>query len=205
MIFYIADTHFGHTNVIKYDKRPFKTAQEMDETIIKNWNEVVTDKDTVYILGDFSWRKPDETLKILKQLNGKKILIRGNHDKMPGKVLRQFQEVKDYAEIKDGDETVILSHYPMLFYNKQFHDTIHLYGHIHNSRQWEDCERWRRETYKIHNIPMRMFNVGCMISYMDYRPKTLQDILDKANPKEDLALNEYCNKIAFSIEKEKER
>lgn len=79
-IFYIADYHFGHANVIRFDKRPFNSAEEMDKTMIDNWNDVVGKDDTVYILGDFCWNTEERWIEILDQLNGKKVLIRGNHD-----------------------------------------------------------------------------------------------------------------------------
>ena len=79
-IFVIADTHFGHENIIKYCNRPFKTVKEMDEAMIKNWNETVTNKDVVIHLGDFGIGSKEYISSIVKRLNGKKILIMGNHD-----------------------------------------------------------------------------------------------------------------------------
>jgi calcineurin-like phosphoesterase family protein len=52
--FYIADLHFGHWNIVRYDNRPFESIEEMDNALIRNWNNVVSDEDTVYILGDIS-------------------------------------------------------------------------------------------------------------------------------------------------------
>lgn len=54
-IYYISDLHFGHSNIIRFDNRPFSNVQEMEETIVKNWNERVAKDDVVYILGDFCW------------------------------------------------------------------------------------------------------------------------------------------------------
>ena len=59
MNYYISDLHLGHTNVIKFDKRPFSNIEEMENKIIENWNSRVTKQDTVYILGDFSWETED--------------------------------------------------------------------------------------------------------------------------------------------------
>lgn len=75
--FIIADTHFGHKNIIKYCNRPFKTIEEMDETLIKNWNEVVSKEDTVLHLGDVFLCGKEKAKQIMSRLNGKKILIKG--------------------------------------------------------------------------------------------------------------------------------
>ena len=74
--------HFSHNNILKYcpDSRPFSSIEEMDEKIVENWNNKVTEHDFVYILGDISFGKPSYTCEILKRLNGKKYLIMGNHD-----------------------------------------------------------------------------------------------------------------------------
>lgn len=177
--FYIGDTHFGHANVIKYDERPFKSVEEMDEDIIANWNSRVANGDLVYILGDLSWYGEEKTVEILNRLNGSKILIRGNHDDIGTNAKKCFAKVCDYLEVKDGDTRVILSHYPMPFWNGQFQDTVHLYAHIHNTLQHTMFQSWAEEVRAKQNIPMRMYNVGCMMPYMDYGPRTLKRILNQ--------------------------
>ena len=176
MNFYISDTHFGHHNILRYDNRPFENAAVMDEVLIDRWNEVVGDDDTVYILGDFSWYKEEETLAILDSLCGRKVLIKGNHDRISPRVAKKFVKICYYLEINDGEERVVMSHYPMLFWNGQFRDSVHLYGHVHNSHQWNCCLSFQRELKQLQDIPMRMYNVGCMIEYIDYTPRTLQEI-----------------------------
>ncbi len=178
--FYIADLHFGHSNVIRFDNRPFKSIQEMDKTIIDNWNSRVTDKDNVYILGDFSWYGEIDTLRILDMLNGHKILIKGNHDRISPKIARKCDKICDYLEIRDEGEKVILSHYPMISWNGKFRDSVHLYGHVHNTKEWDICEKIKKELKSSQNLPIRMFNAGCMLDYMGYTPRTLAEILDAA-------------------------
>ncbi len=177
MNFYIADTHFGHKNIIRYDNRPFFSVGDMDKELITRWNKAVSKSDHVYILGDFSWYDLDKTLEIVRSLNGHKHLIRGNHDNLFPKSLPEIEGICDYCEIKDGKERLVLSHYPMLFWNGQFRDSIHLYGHVHNSHQWNACESFKEELKQLQDIPMRMFNVGCMIPGMDYTPRTIEEIL----------------------------
>lgn len=179
--FYIADLHFGHFNIIRYDNRPFKTVEEMDNTLIKNWNKAVTNEDYVWILGDISWHDDKKTAEIFKQLNGTKILIKGNHDsiKRGSELVKCFTSIQDYAELYlDKKNKVIMSHYPMPFWNGQFRDTIHLYGHVHNSHQWNICENWIEELRQLQDVPMRMYNVGCMMPWMDYTPRTLDEIIE---------------------------
>lgn len=80
MNFYTADLHFGHKNSLTYCNRPFANIGEMNECLIKNWNEFVTNHDTVYVLGDMFFYDLDQQKKIMRRLNGTKILIMGNHD-----------------------------------------------------------------------------------------------------------------------------
>ena len=190
MNYYIADPHWGHKNIIRYDNRPFSSVFENDTTLVDNWNKAVKETDTVYILGDYSWNADPETdIKILKSLNGKKILILGNHDKIRSKEERQcFEDVRDYKRIVDNGTVVILSHYPIAFWDGQFRDSVHLYGHVHNSHQWHMFESWMQEGRELQALPMRAYNVGCMMQYMNYTPMTLEQIINGYNKMKEIML-----------------
>lgn len=175
--FYISDLHFGHKNILKYDNRPFLTVEEMDNTLINNWNSVVTSNDTVYILGDISWYDYKTTVEIMNKLKGNKILIKGNHDRLNQELRDCFQGVYDYKEIKDSGKELILCHYPIPCFNKHFYGAIHLYGHVHNSFEANMVEHFKKEMIELYDKECNMFNVGCMIEYMNYTPRTLDEIL----------------------------
>ena len=121
-IFVTSDLHFGHKNIIKYENRPYETIEQMDKDLIDKWNNVVKENDTIYILGDFSWYKGEQTNEILKQLNGRKTLIIGNHD----------EEITIYKQLKYNKKVFVLFHYPIAEYNGKMNGYIHLYGHIHS-------------------------------------------------------------------------
>ena len=182
--FYIADLHLGHANVIRFDNRPFSSISEMDETLISNWNQTVTNNDTIYILGDFIWLKESEWPVWVSRLKGRKVLIRGNHDpkNFSATTKALFQEIADYKEIMDGDRKVIMSHYPIPFHKSDYSDrTWMLYGHVHVTWEYDYLKKIRKEI-KLNSVevsrPLGNFiNVGCMMPYMDYTPKTLDDII----------------------------
>ena len=137
MIYVTSDLHFGHKNIIKYENRPFKDIEEMDKKLIENWNKVISKTDKIYILGDFSWYKGEKTNEILEQLNGIKILIKGNHDKnfLDDKKFNKnlFEGIYDYLVIKDNGIHYVLFHYPIAEFDGKNNGYIHLYGHIHSS------------------------------------------------------------------------
>ncbi len=152
-VYFTSDTHFGHSNIIKYCNRPFlidpsrgpddprnRDVDLMDETLIKNWNYVVSPNDTIYHIGDFAFYKDQrQTQNLLRRLNGAKILIRGNHDKyLEPETLRMFHGVHSYYELtvpdKDvGKQKIILLHYAMRVWDKSHHGSWHLYGHSHGT------------------------------------------------------------------------
>ena len=117
MIYFTADHHFGHANIIKHLSRPFASVEEMDAALLANWNAVVKPHDTVYILGDLFFRNTGSAEDYLRRLNGKKHLIVGNHDRdwMKKTDLPQFFEsVERLVELNDGAHRLTLCHYPML-------------------------------------------------------------------------------------------
>lgn len=183
---YISDLHFGHKNIIRFDGRPFASVEEMEDKMVENWNSVVRQKDTTYILGDFCWSaKDDEWIRIANRLNGAKVLIRGNHDlsKMSYRLRNCFADVRDYKEIGDCGKRVIMSHYPMLLYKGAYNpDVVMLCGHVHLTRENSLLEKWRQElvdTQKGNGDSCgQVINVGCMMPYMAYTPRTLTEILN---------------------------
>lgn len=186
--FYISDTHFGCYN--SYENRTL----EHDKLIKQNWNNVVTNSDTVYMLGDIGRignNKDNEyLLQILATLKGKKILIVGNHDKLDDARIKQlFTEVCSYKEIIDniGGKAykLVLSHYPILMWNGQHKGAIHLYGHTHITEEdkfFQDCLTRLNDYFADKTLkgctdcpPARAYNVGAML--IDYTPKTLDKII----------------------------
>lgn len=179
--FFIADLHFGHKNCLAYDNREFPTIEAHDETLIERWNASVGIDDDVWILGDISWYSATKTIEILKRLNGTKHLCIGNHDK---KLLRnkdvrdQFAEIVSYKEIQlDEGRGIVLCHYPIPCYNQHYYGWYHLYGHVHTSFEWNMMKQVQYEMRNLYDKPSNMFNVGCMVSGMDYTPRTLEEIL----------------------------
>lgn len=170
----------------------------MNKDLIEKWNDKVKDDDTVYILGDISWDTVENTVDIFQQLKGNKILIKGNHD--TNKLCRALKEEHliessyDYLEINDNGKFVIMSHYFIPFWNGQFRNSIHLYGHVHNTHQWNITESWLKEARALQDIPMNAFNVGCMMSWMEYEPKTLNEI--SMGYKRWSAVRNFENKLA---------
>ena len=176
MKYYISDLHIGHKNAIAFDKRPFFDLKDMLETIITNWNNAVKPTDEVYILGDFFWDN-DEAPDILSRLNGKKYLIKGNHDRLNSQMKSYFEWVKDYDEIKDNGRHVVLCHYPIAHWHNADYGYIHLYGHIHRGRDSRPFDGYKEQMQK-RNLPYKCYNVGCMLPYMNYTPRTLDEIME---------------------------
>lgn len=178
---YIADMHFGHENIIGYDDRPFIDAKSMDDYMIYRWNMTVGKGDEVYILGDMFWKQNQEEMQgILNKLNGMKHLILGNHDpKMNNETKKKFNSISHIKEIKDGDYNLFLCHYPIHMWNGNWHkDSVHLYGHVHTTLEYDythniDLYVKKRNPYK-EGI---MVNVGAMMPWMYYTPRTLDEIL----------------------------
>ena len=181
MIYYIADNHFGHKNVIRFDNRPFADTVLMDEVLVHNWNERVTEDDTVYILGDCFWKNEENSVKLIQRLKGHKHLIRGNHDRVHGRLRFYYESIEHYAEINDNDRLVILCHYPIPFYKNQHYGAVMLYGHVHRTKEYEYLTEMRKAIKANatgYGTPSGNFiNVGCMMPYMDYTPRTLAEII----------------------------
>ncbi len=129
-LFFTADTHFDHANIIRYCNRPFASLQDMNDSLIENWNHVVKPEDTVYFLGDFAFHRPEY---FVNALNGHKRLVIGSHDKDLKFLYRPwaFEEVSPLIEINVGGQHVTLCHYAMRRWPRSHYGAWHLYGHSH--------------------------------------------------------------------------
>ena len=174
---YISDMHFGHKNIVDYDNRPFRDVEHMEEELIRRWNSVVKPEDHTYILGDFCWGKESHWLELLPKLNGQKTLIRGNHDIDPQKSRKSFADVKEYKVIEDNGRKVVLCHYPIPCFRNHYYGWFHVYGHVHTSYEWGMMERTKYLQEELYSVPCHMYNAGAMLPYMDYTPKTLDEII----------------------------
>ena len=142
MIWFTADTHFHHTNIIRYCNRPFDNVDDMDETLITNWNENIEPDDEVFHLGDFAFVSftPDKAVEQLNDLigvlNGKITLIAGSHDPKMA-VLRQagFEGIHKLYTLRWDHRKLILCHYPMREWESSYHGSWHLHGHSHGLQE----------------------------------------------------------------------
>jgi len=130
--FFISDTHFNHRRIIEYCGRPYKDVDEMNNKIVNNWNSVVGAEDIVYHLGDFCLGDREVIRKFVARLNGRKMIILGNHDKYrPSEYMELGFEWASRMPIIYAD-FVILSHEPaFLEANSPY---CNLYGHTHQNK-----------------------------------------------------------------------
>lgn len=186
-IFFASDYHFWHTNVIKFDKRPFLFVNEtgyekgnldvleMNESLIKNWNDTISPEDEVYYLGDFAFASRRRTHELAWRLNGKINIIAGNHDRLRDlNNTGKFKGIYDYGELwirseNEPTQMICMSHYPMYVWNKHHTGSWMLHGHCHNSLRAKYPEIYNR---KIEDMGA---------NHWDYKPveyRTLKVIMD---------------------------
>ena len=170
--YYTADMHLDHINVLKLSNRPFDNGEHMQQSLIDNWNSVVTKADDVYHIGDFCFN-PDTFIKFIGELSGTKHFITGNHDskaikrlvrmKKEGcKPLKRVHFHGDIHTVKDSNYMVVLCHYPLYEWNGYHRGSIHLHGHTHGN-------------IGRSNYNDKAFDVG--VDVFDFKPVTLQEIL----------------------------
>ena len=181
--FYISDWHYGHNNIIAFDNRPFKNVDEMNKALVDNWNSVVSEDDIVYVLGDMFWCSLNASISVLNGLNGQKFLVKGNHDKCnDGRFLKKFVKITEYLEVNDNGRKLVLCHYPIPCFKNHFYGWYHLYGHVHSSFEWNMMEHDKYLMQELYGKQCLMFNVGAMMPWMNYTPRTLDQILEFATP-----------------------
>lgn len=168
MIYFTSDLHFHHKKVIEFNKRPFASVEEMNETLTLNWNTRVTPEDTVYILGDVTLKGTELAEESLSRLQGKKYLVTGNHDQFVKKDYfnhQLFEDIAPYMELETNKQLYVLCHYPIEEWNGYYRDSIHLHGHIHSVPQYNQNQK---------NQGNRRYDVGVDANH--YAPVSIQEI-----------------------------
>lgn len=181
-IFFTSDTHFGHKNVINFCGRPFRDVKEMNERLIKNWNDRVGVQDMVFHCGDVLWfNSRHETKKIMDRLNGTIYIVLGNHD-----TRKQF-ELCDPEKIKILDDTatlyirkddekaieIFLSHNPQMTWPHRMNGVPNFFGHIHsgpNSKAEHD-----------QDLPLWSLQYDVGVDNNNYAPIELTEALQKVS------------------------
>lgn len=152
--FFTSDEHYAHKNVIEYCKRPFQNLHEMDRILIENHNSVVTEKDTVVHLGDFTLKNKTFAQSIIEQLKGNHIFIMGSHDK--------WLDNNEYIfRRRFNDKLVVGCHYAMRVWEESHYNSIQLYGHSHGT------------------LPPQGNQMDVGVDCNDFKPVALDFILDK--------------------------
>jgi calcineurin-like phosphoesterase family protein len=173
-VFVISDMHFGHANIIPFcNRRPFGSVEDMDETMIANWNSVVGDNDIVINLGDYVWRGSD-LAKITNRLNGKQIFILGNHDRRDDveraeRKTNKFLFIGDLVELRYNGYHFLLCHYPLASWSGNYNNLYHLYGHTHNNENETDFGSPKK--------------YNCCVELNDYTPQLLMDVKQSIDEK----------------------
>lgn len=132
-VWYTSDTHFMHSNILGFCKRPWDGTHAMNKGLVERWNQCVKPWDTVYHLGDFSFhgRSEEPLLNIFNMLNGKKHLLIGNHDDRPVLFL-PWESVQMRLRRETRLGFINMEHYPQQNMNP---DELYLHGHIHTLEQ----------------------------------------------------------------------
>lgn len=169
-IWFTADTHFGHENIIKHCNRPFKSLEHMNETLIRNWNQRVKPEDTVIFLGDFCFRNtiggkagegtPHRAKYYQEQLNGDIVFVKGNHDHNNS----LNTKIKSLT-MNFGGLNIHCTHDPRDI-DKNY--LLNLVGHVH--------EAWKHRHYGTGILQTDIINVG--VDVWEFRPVHINDILN---------------------------
>ena len=186
-IFFVADTHFFHKNIIKYCFRPFLSITEMNETLIKNWNSKVSPGDIVFHLGDFAFCGSKEYKEILSQLNGDIYLILGNHDRKSIKEKYGFKGVYQQLYIKIDNQRIYLNHLPFLCFDGAWRGldaTWQLFGHVHSRRDL-DCGL---DNQRLKYLFPTQYDVG--VDNNNFTPVSYQEVKEIIHDQQ-MSLNMY--------------
>lgn len=180
-IWFTSDNHFGHSNILAYAGRDFASVDEMNDTMITNWNKIVKDTDIVYHLGDFTLGNFKAFKYYMEKLNGIVMIIPGGHDKRwiseyaKEGPTSKFSVLPPLYTIKALGMEFVLCHYPLFSWEKSLYGSIHLHGHSHGSIGCIGISGNRN--VPLGEKPGIRFDVGVDCSH--FRPISVSDIINR--------------------------
>jgi calcineurin-like phosphoesterase family protein len=176
-IFITSDLHLYHKGILNFEsgtkRKHFSSVEEMNETLVSNWNSVVGKDDLVYNLGDLGLCSPNKLRTVLSRLNGKHFLIPGNQDKRKdiNKIADLFVGIENYKEIYyvyNGIKYhICMMHYPIASWNRRMYGSIMVHGHCHGTYQGEG----------------KIIDVGIDTEIGNLFPVNIETIIDYVNNK----------------------
>ena len=195
-MFFTSDSHWRHENIIKYCGRPFSSVDEMDEELIRRWNEKVPKDGVVWHLGDVGFAHPQIINDILDRLNGTINLVIGNHDwrRVLSQHSSRFNIIAQQVSMKIGKQHIVLNHYPFLCFSGAYRgldSTWQLFGHVHTSKT---CNMGLDQKRMVHLFPTQ-YDVG--VDNNDYAPISFEEV-KKIITERQLSLNMVSNNETHS-------
>ena len=175
MIYYTSDTHLGDLRVFNKCARPFASLEEMEKTIVDNWNKKVRKEDAVYVLGDLAEDGYKKAIDVYAGLNGHKHLLVGNHDmKMLDEIKESnvFESIDFMTLIEDGGRKICLCHYPVMDWMEFSRGGYHVYGHIHNKTLKNDPAYPQIKEYFKDKLAY-----NCGVDVTGFQPVTLDEMI----------------------------
>lgn len=164
-VWFTADTHFYHKNIIEYCNRPYINVEAMNEALIENWNKCVKPDDHIFHLGDFAFANEFLTREIIKRLNGRIHIVVGNHDAKQEEAFKDyFETCERLQEIRVNAQTIVLCHFPLETWHWRNSGTWMLHGHEHGYR--ENLMQCKRMDVGVDPNGLRPVNIDEVAYFM---------------------------------------
>jgi calcineurin-like phosphoesterase family protein len=174
-VFFTSDTHFGHTSILRHCNRPFGDIEEMNQALVENWNRVVGKNDLVFHLGDFAFGGAEMWNRFLDQLNGRIVLVVGNHDiyHLRAEMLERFEQVAFELYVVIDNQPIFLNHHPFLSYGDSHGKVWQLFGHVHTRGNGQGKEK---DKQRLPLLMATQYDVG--VDNNNYIPVSFYQIRD---------------------------
>ena len=180
-VFFTSDTHFDHTSILRHCNRPFDNIEEMNQALIENWNRVVGKNDLVFHLGDFAFGGAEVWNRFLDQLNGRIVLVVGNHDiyHLRAEMIERFEQVAFELYVVIDNQPIFLNHHPFLSYGDSHGKVWQLFGHVHTRGNGVGKEK---DKQRLPLLMATQYDVG--VDNNNYTPVSFERVKEIINARQ---------------------